>query len=259
MERLPEPSGQSRGLGFTARAMEVLDSAGVLPCRRGVGDQPGGHFGGLRFDYSVLPGAHFGARGIPQARTEAVLEEWAGGLGADIRRGWELTGPDDLGDAVQATVHTPGGVPAAALRVSGGLRRRAEPRCARRPDSTSPGPPRPARCTWADVGRLRGAAAVPRRTACRRHGDGRTAARRGGPRHRLPGPRPGARARRAARLAEVAAAWRRITGEDIGGGPRGVGQPLHRRHPPGHTSTRRGRILLAGDAATSISPQEDRD
>ncbi|MGV9941037.1 FAD-dependent monooxygenase [Streptomyces sp. NPDC003401] len=94
VERLAEPTGQSRGLGFTARAMEVFDQRGLLPAF-GQGDtlevSPLGHFGGVQFDYTALEDAHFGARGIPQNQTEAVLEDWALSLGADIRRGWELT------------------------------------------------------------------------------------------------------------------------------------------------------------------------
>lgn len=64
VERLAAPTGQSRGLGFTARAMEAFDQRGLLP-RFGQGDtldiSPVGHFGGVRFDYTVLPGAHFGS------------------------------------------------------------------------------------------------------------------------------------------------------------------------------------------------------
>jgi bifunctional hydroxylase/dehydrase len=109
-ERLAEPTGQSRGLGFTARAMEVLDQRGLLPRFGQVETSPLGHFGGVRFDYTVLPGAHFGARGIPQSTTEAVLEEWAGELGADIRRGWEFTELVANGDdGVEIVVRAPDG------------------------------------------------------------------------------------------------------------------------------------------------------
>src|SRR5262249_27125490 len=90
VERLREPTGQSRGLGFTTRAMETLDQRGLLPRFGPLETSPLGHFGGIQFDYSVLEDCHFGARGIPQSQTEAVLEKWSIELGADIRRGWEL-------------------------------------------------------------------------------------------------------------------------------------------------------------------------
>jgi bifunctional hydroxylase/dehydrase len=105
-ELLDRPTGQSRGLGFTARAMEVFDQRGLLPGFGGLETSPLGHFGGVQFDYTVLEDAHFGARGVPQSRTEAVLEQWATGLGADIRRGWELRALTDHGDHVEVTVAT---------------------------------------------------------------------------------------------------------------------------------------------------------
>ncbi|MEX3105426.1 MULTISPECIES: FAD-dependent monooxygenase [unclassified Streptomyces] len=109
VERLAQPTGQSRGLGFTARAMEAFDQRGLLPRFGSPEISPVGHFGGVRFDYTVLPGAHFGARGIPQSRTEAVLEEWAGELGAVIRRGWEFTELTADDSSVSVAVRTPSG------------------------------------------------------------------------------------------------------------------------------------------------------
>ncbi|MEU5436779.1 FAD-dependent monooxygenase [Streptomyces sp. NPDC020719] len=116
VERLTKPTGQSRGLGFTARAMEIFDQRGLLP-RFGQGEtleiSPLGHFGGVQFDYTVLEGAHFGARGIPQNITETVLEEWATELGVDIRRGWDFLEIADGyldGDSVEIKVQTPNSV-----------------------------------------------------------------------------------------------------------------------------------------------------
>ncbi|MDT6987486.1 FAD-dependent monooxygenase [Streptomyces lusitanus] len=116
LDKLAEPTGQSRGLGFTARAMEVFDQRGILP-RFGQGESlevsPVGHFGGVQFDFTALEGAHFGARGIPQSQTEAVLAEWAAGLGADIRRGHEVLALAEGfrdGDHAEITVGTPDGV-----------------------------------------------------------------------------------------------------------------------------------------------------
>ncbi|KKD02403.1 FAD-dependent monooxygenase, partial [Streptomyces sp. WM6386] len=104
VERLEQPTGQSRGLGFTARAMEVFEQRGLLPWFGNLEKAPMGHFGGVQFDYTVLQDAHFGARGVPQSHTEDVLERWAISLEADIRRGWEFLDLDEKGDHVEITV-----------------------------------------------------------------------------------------------------------------------------------------------------------
>jgi bifunctional hydroxylase/dehydrase len=109
LERLTEPTGQSRGLGFTARAMEVFDQRGLLPAFGNPECSPLGHFGGVRFDYTILPDAHFGARGVPQSQIEAVLERWATGLGVQLRRGWTLLDVVNGADAVGVTAATPDG------------------------------------------------------------------------------------------------------------------------------------------------------
>ncbi|WP_304452779.1 FAD-dependent monooxygenase [Nocardiopsis sp. YSL2] len=109
VERLPEPTGQSRGLGFTARAMEIFDQRGLHPRFGGLEPSPLGHFGGIRFDYTILEGAHFGARGVPQSTTEQVLQDWALDLGARVERGWEVVDVDDHGDSVETTLATPEG------------------------------------------------------------------------------------------------------------------------------------------------------
>jgi bifunctional hydroxylase/dehydrase len=110
LERLERPSGESRGLGFTARTLETLDQRGLLPWFGEIETSNVGHFGGIPLDFSVLDGAHFGGKGIPQARTEEMLGDWAMGLGADVRRGWELTGLADDGDGVTVEARSEGGV-----------------------------------------------------------------------------------------------------------------------------------------------------
>ncbi|MFJ8476523.1 FAD-dependent monooxygenase [Kitasatospora sp. NPDC094011] len=109
LERLPEPTGESRGLGFTARTMEVFDQRGLLPRFGPIDTSTVGHFGGLPVDFGVLAGAHQAAKTVPQSHTEAVLEAWATELGADLRRGHEVLSVADGGDAVRLTVREPGG------------------------------------------------------------------------------------------------------------------------------------------------------
>src|SRR4051794_13220269 len=69
LDKLVQPTGESRGLGFTARTLELFDQRGLLPRFGDVETSPVGHFGGIPFDYGVLEGCSFGARGIPQSRT----------------------------------------------------------------------------------------------------------------------------------------------------------------------------------------------
>lgn len=109
LDRLEKPSGESRGLGFTARTLELFDQRGLLPRFGDIETSALGHFGGIPLDYSILEGGHFGARGIPQARTETVLGDWAAELGADIRRGCTVVGLTDHGDAVDVEVDGPEG------------------------------------------------------------------------------------------------------------------------------------------------------
>ncbi|OQR63141.1 monooxygenase [Streptomyces maremycinicus] len=108
-EALERPTGQSRALGFTTRALETFDQRGLVPRFGALETSAMGHFGGVPFDYTVLEDANFGARGIPQSQTEAVLERWAGELGADIRRGHTFQALEQDEDGVTVTVSLPDG------------------------------------------------------------------------------------------------------------------------------------------------------
>ena len=109
LERLTEPMRQSRALGFSARTMEEFGQRGLLERFGDMGVIPVGHFGGMPLDYTIVPGGNFGVRGVPQAFTEAILNTWATGLGAEIRRGWELTGLTTSDDGVEVRADTPDG------------------------------------------------------------------------------------------------------------------------------------------------------
>ncbi|MFF3325827.1 FAD-dependent monooxygenase [Streptomyces sp. NPDC002889] len=246
-ERLAEPTGQSRGLGFTARAMEVFDQRGLLPLFGGLEKSPVGHFGGVQFDYTVLEDAHFGARGIPQSQTEAVLEQWASGLGVDIRRGWELLELTDDGDGVEITAATPQGVQrlraAYLVGCDGGqstVRKAA--------GFDFPGTPATRGMYLADVV---GCEIRPRFLGEREPGGMVMAAplKEGVDRiivceHGTPaGERTGP-----VSFTEVADAWQRITGESIhGGSAEWVSSFTDATRQV--SEYRRGRVLLAGDAA----------
>ncbi|MEU3692484.1 FAD-dependent monooxygenase [Streptomyces narbonensis] len=109
LERLAQRTGESRGLGFTARTMEVFDQRGILPRFGEVETSNQGHFGGLPIDFGVLEGALQAAKTVPQSVTETHLEQWAGSLGADIRRSHEVLSLTDDGDGVTVEVRGPEG------------------------------------------------------------------------------------------------------------------------------------------------------
>ncbi|MEV0741818.1 FAD-dependent monooxygenase [Streptomyces sp. NPDC050549] len=105
LDRLAEPMQQSRALGFSARTLEEFGQRGFLGEFGEMEAMPGGHFGGLPLDYTIVEGGNFGVRGVPQSRTEAILHKWAVGLGADVRRGHEVVGltQDESGVGVEVT------------------------------------------------------------------------------------------------------------------------------------------------------------
>ncbi|MEV3934311.1 FAD-dependent monooxygenase [Streptomyces sp. NPDC053728] len=247
LETLERPTGQSRGLGFTARALESFDQRGLVPRFGGLETSPMGHFGGVQFDFTALEDAHFGARGIPQSRTEAVLEEWALELGTDIRRGWELLDLSQDADGVTVTADTPDGERRLRARylvgADGGhslVRRTA--------GFSFPGTDATRGMYLADVV----GCAIPPRFLGERVPAGMVMAAplaEGVDRiivceHGAP---PADRST-TPDFAEVAAAWKRLTGEDISGGSADWVSSFTDATRQA-SEYRRGRVLLAGDAA----------
>lgn len=147
LEKLAARTGESRGLGFTARTMEIFDQRGLLSRFGDIEVSNVGHFGGLPVDFGVLKGAHQAAKTIPQSATETVLEEWATQLGADIRRSHELLSVTDKEDCVEVEVRGPGAFTPCAPTTWSAVTAAAPP-CARPPASNSPAPRRPWRCFW---------------------------------------------------------------------------------------------------------------
>ncbi|MFF4656111.1 rifampin monooxygenase [Streptomyces sp. NPDC001381] len=94
LERLTEPTGQSRGQGLHARSVEMTDQRGLLDRFLAVSEkfQVGGLFGGIAKPWPErLDTAHPYGLATPQPVTERLLEERALELGAEIRRGDEVT------------------------------------------------------------------------------------------------------------------------------------------------------------------------
>ncbi|MFG2296206.1 FAD-dependent monooxygenase [Streptomyces sp. NPDC048603] len=109
LDRLEQRTGESRGLGFTTRTMEIFDQRGLLHRFGEMGSSNAGHFGGIPVDFGVLDSIHQAAKTVPQSATETMLEGWVRELGADIRRGHELLGLKDHGDHVEVEVSGPDG------------------------------------------------------------------------------------------------------------------------------------------------------
>jgi bifunctional hydroxylase/dehydrase len=249
-EALAEPTMQSRGLGFTARTMESFDQRGLLPRWGGLETMPVGHFGGVQFDYTVLEDAHFGARGVLQWKTEEVLEKWATELGVDIRRGWDFTELADGfldGDAVELTFDTPDGpqrLRASYLVGCDGSRSRTR----KAAGFDFPGTPASRKMYVADVVDcdLR-----PRYLGERLPKGMVMVGPLGGGVNRViacPHGTPASDRDANVPFEEVAEAWEHITGEDISqGGAQWVSSFTDATRQA--SEYRRGRVLLAGDAA----------
>ncbi|UCM87227.1 rifampin monooxygenase [Streptomyces marincola] len=105
LDALAEPTVQSRALGLHARSVEVMDQRGLLERFLAHGERfaTGGFFAGIDKPWPEgLDTAHAYVLAIPQRITERLLAEHATGLGAELRRGWTLTGLSQDGDGVTA-------------------------------------------------------------------------------------------------------------------------------------------------------------
>lgn len=247
LERLNEPSGESRGLGFTARTLEVFRQRGLMERFGEVATSSAGHFGGVPLDFAVLDGIHFSANGIPQWTTERVLTEWAVELGADIHRGTELVKVADLGDTVEAVVRTEDGdrtLRASYLVGCDGGRSTVR----RIMGFDFPGSEPTMEMFLADIV---GADLPPRPIGVRTPGGMVMNAPIGSgvdriivcERAQVPRPREAPPA-----FTEVSASWFRLTGEDISAA-RPLWTSSFTDSARQATEYRRGRVFLAGDAA----------
>ncbi|NLU68561.1 SDR family oxidoreductase [Streptomyces sp. HNM0574] len=249
LEQLPEPTTESRASTLHARTMELFEERGLL---EPLGPPPAGgagHFGGIPLDLTAAEPEHrfAGQWKAPQTRIEAVLQERARSWGAEIRRGHRVTGLRTGEHSVTVEATGPGGT--AYTGTAGYLVGcDGEASTVRRLAGFDfPGRDATKELLRADVSgidipgrrfeRFPAGLAIASRwpdgsTRVMLHEYGREPERRTGP----------------PEFAEVAAAWRRITGEDIGHGTplwvNAFGNALRQA-----THYRQGRVLLAGDAA----------
>lgn len=95
LEKLTEPTRQSRGRGLHTRSVEMMDQRGLLDRFQAVSEQfkVGSLFAGLMKPWpDRLDTAHPYGLATPQTVTERLLTERALELGAEIRRGCEVVG-----------------------------------------------------------------------------------------------------------------------------------------------------------------------
>ncbi|MEV6840660.1 FAD-dependent monooxygenase [Streptomyces sp. NPDC051133] len=250
VERLAEPMTESRASQLTTRTAELLHERGFDALLAGAAHEPRTHFGGLGFALSQVDSAYAGNWKVPQYRTEAALGARAAELGATVLRARELTGLDAQPDHVRCEIQGPGGPLRIRARYVVGCdgAHSAVRRLAAFPVTATAATKELLRADVTGLGirdrrfeRLPGGFAV----AATRDGVTRVMVH---PFGTGPRDRPGPPA-----FEEVVRAWARVTGEDVSGGtPRwldafdnGKGQA---------DAYRRGRILLAGDAAHWHAP-----
>ncbi|MGZ9928495.1 rifampin monooxygenase [Streptomyces sp. NC-S4] len=102
LEKEPEPAPYVRALGLHVRSIEVMAQRGLLDrfLAHGRRYEVGGFFAGLGTSWpDRMDTAHSYVLGIPQTTTDRLLAERAAELGAEIRRGCELVGLSQDGEA----------------------------------------------------------------------------------------------------------------------------------------------------------------
>jgi 2-polyprenyl-6-methoxyphenol hydroxylase-like FAD-dependent oxidoreductase len=257
LERLATPSRQTRASTLHSRTMEIFGQRGLLDSLGQPPSEQAGHFGGIRLDFTGLRTQYPGLWKVPQARTEELLADWATGLGASLRRGHELHGLEQSADHVRAEVAGPHGRQPLRARYLVGCD--GEGSTVRRAAGIAfPGARAARGLLRADVAgidipvrrfqRMPGGLAIAGPigdgvTRVMMHEYGMPPA--SDPDDTQPGREP--------EFADVAAAWARVTGEDISSGtPLWVNAFSDACRQA--SQYRRGRVLLAGDAAHAQMP-----
>lgn len=244
VERLASPMTESRASQLTTLTAELLHERGFGALLGEATREPRAHFAGLGFDLSGLDSEYAGNWKVPQYRTEAVLGERAERLGATLLRANQLTEITDLPDHVVCGVRGPDAdLRIRARYVVGCDGARSTVRLAGFTSSAAPATKELLRAdvTGVEIRDRRferleaGFAVAATRDGVTRvmvHAAGQGVTERTGP----------------PEFGEVVRRWEKVTGEDISGGTaiwldsfdNSMGQA---------DSYRRGRVLLAGDAA----------
>lgn len=113
LERLPERSQVPRANGLVGQVIRMLDRRGLYERLSGTPGPPqpapGFVFGAMPLQLDLLDENPVYLLMVPQVRIEEVLQERALELGAEIRRGHELTGFTQDADAITVGISGPDG------------------------------------------------------------------------------------------------------------------------------------------------------
>ncbi|MET9075778.1 SDR family oxidoreductase [Streptomyces sp. NPDC004232] len=256
LEQLTEPTGESRASILHARTMEIFADRGFLPRLGELPPVGPGHFGGLRLDLAEADPSHpyAGQWECLQHHLETELQAHAAELGAEIRRGHTVTGLRTGDDGVHVEVRGPAadGAPGAAYTIEAAYLAGCDGEHSTVRELggfTSAGHDADKVMLRADVAGIE----IANRRLERFPGGIATAYRRPDGTTRLMVHRFGEQPAGEVTFEQVAAAWAAVTGEDIG---HGEARWLNRFGTVSRqvTEYRRGRLLLAGDAAHRQMP-----
>ncbi|MFJ9840738.1 FAD-dependent monooxygenase [Kitasatospora sp. NPDC101155] len=251
LERLTAPTTESRASTLHARTMELLDQRGLVEPLDDPACDVLSHFGGLPMELSGPPTRYRGQWKVPQTRLEELLASWALGLGVDLRRGHEVRAvrETDAGVVVEYTTAAgPGTLTGDFLVGCDGEHSTVRALAG----FEFPGTDSTRELLRADVAGIE----VPNRRFERTSKGLAIAARRPDGVTRImvhEFGRPAVRRTVEPSFQELAESWATVTGEDLSGG-----EPLW-LNAFGNaarlaTEYRRGRVLLAGDAAHRQMP-----
>ncbi|MEV6179111.1 FAD-dependent monooxygenase [Streptomyces sp. NPDC052016] len=109
VERLAGPMTESRAGQLSTRTAELLHERGFDALLAGAAHEPRTHFGGLGFALSAVDSPYWGHWKVPQYRTEAALGARALELGATVLRAHELTEVTERPDHVDCGIQGPEG------------------------------------------------------------------------------------------------------------------------------------------------------
>lgn len=251
LERLAAPTGESRASQLGPRSMELFLQRGLVDALGPPSNETGGHFGGIPLDVGGLGGAMPGNWKVPQFRTEEVLHTWAVGLGAAVHRGAEVLALREEDDSVTLDVAGAEGVSRLRARYVVGCDG-GDSTVRRLVAIPFPGSDARREMLRADVS---GIEVAPRRFERLERGVVAAATRSDGVTRVMVHEYGRAPVRRSAPPAftEIADAWTRVTGEDLSDGTLLWADAFDDTCRQ-VTEYRRGRVLLAGDAARTHMP-----